>query len=123
MRQYPQRALTVARQVLTDNPEFRARVASAATVDNVGEQALQWLHGQGPWPEDQDEQSEQEPTASGDESESDESSDIDHDAPVTKETIRSEMDELKNLVWDALEHGEIKEPEAGETVTFYANVH
>ncbi|MBT8240221.1 MAG: hypothetical protein KJN63_03240, partial [Acidimicrobiia bacterium] len=131
VRQYPQRALTVARQVLADEPEFRNRVAAAATIENVGEAGLAWLQGDGSLPgpvddgtfdygnvddgttdsgtvddggvEDGELDGSDDPDASAqDQGQSSDTpaTEADRDAhqPVTKETIRSEMDELKNLV-------------------------
>lgn len=93
VRQFPQRALTVARQVLADDHEFRSRVATAATIDNVGEVGLAWLQGDGSLPGDAEDQHGQRESADTPAAEA-----IDSEGPVTKETIRTEMDELKNLV-------------------------
>ena len=101
VRQYPQRALTVARQVLSEDEAFRARVAAEATEENVGGVAFAWLNGNGEIASDSEAVSDAdtltEATASADSVDSDDTA-VDHDGPVTKESIRSEMDELKSLV-------------------------
>ncbi|NNF55972.1 MAG: hypothetical protein HKN03_16215 [Acidimicrobiales bacterium] len=88
VRQFPQRALTVARQTLAEDPIFRARVAAAATVENTGPAVVQWL--QQPGVLDLDELAI---------SDSGTSFAVDTETePVTKEAIRTELDELKSLV-------------------------
>ncbi len=109
VRQYPQRALTVARQVLSEDEEFRTRVAAEATEDNVGASALAWLNGEAELTADGDGDAAQERGLQEDEAETNPfdgsaseaetaSADVEDDGPVTKESIRSEMDELKSLV-------------------------
>ncbi len=61
VRQFPQRALTVARQVLINDDEFRARVAVVATAENAGEVGLAWLRGDGSMPKEGDSGSDGEP--------------------------------------------------------------
>ncbi len=89
VREFPQRAITVARQVLAEDEEFRRRVADRADVESVGETALNWLNRSGVLEADDLELT----IETGDEP-----SPPPGDGPVTKEAIRSELDELKSLV-------------------------
>ncbi len=93
VRSFPQRALSVARQVMEEDEGFRGRVAAAATEENVGAAALEWLNRSGAIAADSEDDS-------GDADVAAEATDIDTDAgePVTKEAIRSELEELKSLV-------------------------
>ncbi len=47
--QLPRRAMTVAQRVMDEDPEFRARVASAATEARVGRAGHLWLHRPPGW--------------------------------------------------------------------------
>ena len=98
VRQFPQRALTVARQTMAEDPEFRARVAAEATVENTGADAVEWLRQSGVLtldevaaPETGEGIAGQSATQSAVSAEKD-------TTPVTKEAIRTELDELKSLV-------------------------
>ncbi len=92
VRHFPLRAISIARQVLAEDEAFRQRVAVAATEENVGEGALRWLSLPGVLSLDTELETRHDSSDAGEPAIEPEA------APVDEESIRSEIDELKNLV-------------------------
>ncbi len=92
VRHFPQRAISIARQVLAEDETFRRRVEAAATEENVGEGAMRWLSLPGVLSLDAEQVTRHDSPDDG------EPVDEPEAAQVGEESIRSEIDELKNLV-------------------------